>query len=62
MNSAGILIGFLGIVYLFSDNILINESNIFSALIIILGPICYTLGGLVTLRLENKKRVMRFLF
>jgi drug/metabolite transporter (DMT)-like permease len=55
MNSAGILIGFLGIVYLFSDDILINETNIFSALIIILGPICYTLGGLVTLRLENKK-------
>jgi|TARA_B110000977_G_scaffold29866_1_gene38953 drug/metabolite transporter (DMT)-like permease len=55
MNSAGILVGFLGIVYLFSDNILINETNIFSALIIILGPICYTLGGLVTLRLENKK-------
>ena len=55
MNSAGILIGFLGIVYLFSDDILINEKNIFSAVIIILGPICYTLGGLVTLRLENKK-------
>ena len=55
MNSAGILVGFLGIVYLFSDDILINETNIFSALIIILGPICYTLGGLVTLRLENKK-------
>ena len=55
MNSAGILIGFLGIVYLFSDNMLINETNILSALIIILGPICYTLGGLVTLKLENKK-------
>jgi len=51
----GVLIGFLGIVYLFSDNLLINQSNIFYALIIILGPFCYTIGGLFTLRLTHVK-------
>jgi drug/metabolite transporter (DMT)-like permease len=55
LNSAGIFIGFAGIVYLFSDNLLINNSNIFSAIIIILGPLCYVLGGLLTLKLSNKK-------
>ena len=29
----GVLIGFSGIVFLFSDDILINENNIFSALL-----------------------------
>ena len=51
----GVLIGFLGIVYLFSDDILINQSNFLYALIIILGPFCYTLGGLFTLRLKHIK-------
>ena len=51
----GVLIGFLGIVYLFSDDILINQSNFLYALIIILGPFCYTLGGLFTLRLKHVK-------
>lgn len=51
----GVLIGFLGIVYLFSDNLLINKSNFLYALIIILGPFCYTLGGLFTLRLTHVK-------
>ena len=34
----GIVIGFLGIVYLFSDDLLINPTNFLYALIIILGP------------------------
>ena len=42
LKFVGILIGFLGIVYLFSDNILINQSNIFYAFMVILGPVCYT--------------------
>ena len=51
----GILIGFLGIVYLFSDNILINQSNIFYAFMVILGPVCYTIGGLFSLKLKHIK-------
>ena len=51
----GIIIGFLGIVFLFSDDLLINQSNYLFALIIILGPFCYTLGGLLSLRLKHVK-------
>ena len=51
----GIVIGFLGIVFLFSDDLLINQSNYLFALIIILGPFCYTLGGLLSLKLKHVK-------
>ena len=51
----GIIIGFLGIVFLFSDDLLINQSNFLYALIIILGPFCYTLGGLLSLKLKHVK-------
>ena len=51
----GVLIGFSGIVFLFSDNILINENNIFSALLILGGSTFYVIGGLLTLKVSNKK-------
>jgi drug/metabolite transporter (DMT)-like permease len=51
----GIVIGFLGIVYLFSDDLLINQTNFLYALIIILGPFFYTLGGLFSLKLKHIK-------
>ena len=51
----GILVGFLGIVFLFSDDLLINSSNIFYAFMVILGPAFYTLGGLFSLRLKHVK-------
>ena len=51
----GIIIGFLGIIFLFSDDLLINQSNYLFALIIILGPFCYTLGGLLSLKLKHVK-------
>ncbi|MDA8668098.1 DMT family transporter [Alphaproteobacteria bacterium] len=51
----GIIVGFLGIVFLFSDDLLINQSNYLYALIIILGPFCYTLGGLLSLKLKHVK-------
>ena len=51
----GILVGFLGIVFLFSDNLLINQANIFYAFMVILGPFFYTLGGLFSLRLKHIK-------
>ena len=55
VKTIGILIGFSGILYLCSDNILINENNILSALLILLGSTCYVIGGVLTLRISKKK-------
>ena len=54
-KTIGILIGFAGIVYLFSDNLLINENNFVSALLILLGSTCYVIGGVLTLKIKEKK-------
>ena len=51
----GVLIGFSGIIFLFSDNILINETNFFSALLILIGSTFYVIGGLLTIQISNKK-------
>jgi drug/metabolite transporter (DMT)-like permease len=51
----GVLLGFSGIVFLFSDNILINDSNFLSALIIFFASTFYVIGGLLTLKISNKK-------
>ena len=51
----GVLVGFSGIVFLFSDNILINKNNFVSALLILCGSTFYVIGGLLTLRISNKK-------
>ena len=55
LKSVGILIGFFGIIFLFSDKILINDENIFYALSILLGSTCYVVGGILTLRISNKR-------
>jgi len=55
IKTFGILIGFSGIIYLFSDNILIDENNFTSALLILLGSTCYVVGGILTLRISKKK-------
>ena len=55
IKSIGVLIGFSGIVFLFSDNILINENNIFSAFLILFGSCFYVVGGLLTLKISNKE-------
>jgi len=51
----GVLVGFSGIVFLFSDNILINEQNFISALLILIGSTFYVIGGLLTMKISNKK-------
>ena len=51
----GVLVGFSGIVFLFSDNVLINEKNFFSAILILIGSTFYVVGGLLTLKISNKK-------
>ena len=55
IKTFGILIGFSGILYLFSDNLLINENNFISALLILLGSTCYVVGGVLTLKISEKK-------
>ena len=55
VKTFGILIGFSGILYLFSDNLLITNSNFFSALMILLGSTFYVIGGILTLKISHKK-------
>ncbi len=55
IKTIGILIGFSGIVFLFSDNLLIDENNFNSALLILLGSTCYVIGGVLTLKISKKK-------
>ena len=55
IKTFGILIGFSGILYLFSDNLLIDENNLISALLILLGSTCYVIGGVLTLKIRKKK-------
>ena len=55
LKTIGILIGFSGIVFLFSDNLLIDENNFTSALLILLGSTCYVIGGVLTLKISKKK-------
>ncbi len=54
LKSIGILLGFGGIVFLFTDKMLFNENNIWSALIILLASTFYVMGGVLTLKISNK--------
>ena len=55
LKSLGVLIGFSGIILLFFDKVIINNENYIYALITILGSTFYCIGGLLTLKLKNKK-------
>jgi drug/metabolite transporter (DMT)-like permease len=55
LKSLGVLIGFSGIIFLFFDKVIINSENYIYALITILGSTFYCVGGLLTLKLKNKK-------
>lgn len=55
LKTLGVLIGFSGIIVLFFDKVIINENNYIYALITILGSTFYCIGGLLTLKLKNKK-------
>ena len=50
----GVLIGFSGILFLFLDKVIINESNYIFAIITILGSTFYSIGGILTIRIKNK--------
>ena len=55
LKSLGVLICFSGIFLLFFDKVIINDENYIYALITILGSTFYCIGGLLTLKLKNKK-------
>ena len=55
VKTIGILIGFSGIIFLFSDNLLIDKNNFVSALLILFGSTCYVIGGVLTLKISKKK-------
>ena len=55
LKSLGVLIGFSGIILLFFDKVIINNDNLIYVLITILGSTFYCIGGLLTLKLKNKK-------
>ena len=55
-KSLGVLVGFSGIILLFFDKVIINSDNYLYALITILGSTFYCIGGLLTLKLKNKKK------
>ena len=54
LKSIGIMLGFCGIIFLFTDKMLFNENNIWSALIILLASTFYVVGGVLTLKISNK--------
>ena len=54
LKSIGILIGFLGVFFLFFDKVIINENNYIYVLITILGSTFYSIGGILTLKLRTK--------
>ena len=54
-KSSGVIVGFLGILFLFFDKLVITDSNLFYVLIILCGSTFYVIGGILTLKfLKNK--------
>ena len=54
LKSLGIIIGFSGILFLFFDQLIINDKNYIYVLITILGSTFYSIGGILTLKLKNQ--------
>ena len=53
-KSIGIILGFIGVLFLFFDKVIINENNYIFAIITIIGSTFYSIGGLLTLKLKDK--------
>ena len=54
LKSVGIILGFTGILLLFFDNLIINESNYLFVLIIILGSTFYSISSILILKKLKK--------
>jgi|TARA_B100001540_G_C15766293_1_gene624147 drug/metabolite transporter (DMT)-like permease len=54
-KSLGVSVGFLGILFLFFDKLVISDDNIFYVIVILCGSTFYVIGGILTLKfLKNK--------
>ena len=49
-KSLGIILGFTGVLLLFFDKLILNESNYFFALVILIGPTFYSIAGILILK------------
>ena len=54
LKSLGIILGFSGILLLFFDNLIVNESNYLFVLLIILGSFFYSISGILILKKLKK--------
>ena len=54
LKSIGIILGFIGVIFLFADDLIINEDNYVFAIITIVGSTFYAIGGLLTLKIKSK--------
>jgi drug/metabolite transporter (DMT)-like permease len=54
LKSLGIILGFIGILLLFFDKLIINESNYLFVLIILLGSTFYSISGILILKKLKK--------
>ena len=54
LKSIGIILGFVGILLLFFDKLIINESNYFFVLIILLGSTFYSISSIIILKKLKK--------
>ncbi len=53
-KTLGILVGFIGVLFLFFDKVIIDEKNYTFALITVLGSTFYSIGGILTLKIKNR--------
>ena len=53
-KSIGIITGFCGVVFLFLDKLVINETNFIYAMIILAGSTFYSVGGILTLKIKKE--------
>ena len=49
-KSIGIIIGFTGVLFLFFDKLILNESNYFFAIVILVGSTFYSISGIIILK------------
>jgi drug/metabolite transporter (DMT)-like permease len=54
LKSIGIVLGFIGVTLLFFDKLIINESNYFFAIIILIGSTFYSISGIMILKYLKK--------
>jgi len=53
-KSIGIILGFMGVLLLFFDKLIVNDSNYFFAIIILIGSTFYSISGIMILKYLKK--------